>query len=80
MEYVHALTIEPQTITRDSIQRLRDSGFSDGEILEVAQVTAYFNYASRVAHGLGIELALGDDDLAPDEDDDAVYWPRAEAS
>ncbi|MCY3773899.1 MAG: alkylhydroperoxidase, partial [Gemmatimonadetes bacterium] len=32
----------------------RDSGCSDGEILEVNQVVAYFNYSNRLLNGLGV--------------------------
>lgn len=35
------------------------AGLSDGEILEVNEVTAYFAYANRTASGLGVST-LGD--------------------
>ncbi|MBM3720046.1 MAG: alkylhydroperoxidase, partial [Actinobacteria bacterium] len=35
------------------IKELRDCGFSDGEVLEINQVTAYFAYVNRVVLGLG---------------------------
>lgn len=36
--------------------RLRGAGFDDSGVLDVAQVTAYYNYANRLADGLGVEL------------------------
>ena len=33
---------------------LRDHGYEDGAILEINQVTAYFNYANRTVLGLGV--------------------------
>ena len=36
--------------------RLREVGLSDAEILDVCQVTSYYNYVNRLADGLGVEL------------------------
>ena len=33
---------------------LRAEGSDDGEILEVNQVCAYFNYSNRLLNGLGV--------------------------
>ena len=33
---------------------LRNTGCDDGEILEVNQVVAYFNYSNRLLNGLGV--------------------------
>ena len=38
---------------RSDVERLRTAGFSDGEILEINQVVAYFAYANRTVQGLG---------------------------
>jgi uncharacterized peroxidase-related enzyme len=54
--YVKTLTIFAASIRKADIQKLRDAGFSDGEILEINQVCAYFNYANRTVLGLGVEL------------------------
>ena len=35
-------------------EALRSAGCDDGEILEVNQVCAYFNYSNRVLNGLGV--------------------------
>ena len=40
--------------TRD-LDRLRTHGFDDRAIHDAAQVVAYFNYITRIAHALGVE-------------------------
>lgn len=57
LNYAKALTVSPSSIQEDDIMRLRRVGFSDGEILEINQVCAYFNYANRTVLGLGVNLA-----------------------
>ena len=54
LEYAQTLTCDPAKLTADRIDLLRAAGFSDGEVLEINQVTAYFNYANRTVLGLGI--------------------------
>ena len=39
------------------IIRLQEIGINDGEILEVNQVVAYFNYSNRLLNGLGVSTA-----------------------
>jgi alkylhydroperoxidase family enzyme len=38
------------------VAKLRDEGFTDTDILHIAEVTAYYAYANRIADGLGIPL------------------------
>jgi uncharacterized peroxidase-related enzyme len=56
LQYARQLTLSPATIREDEIMTLRRAGFSDGEILEINQVAAYFNYANRTVLGLGVDL------------------------
>jgi alkylhydroperoxidase family enzyme len=39
---------------RSDVEALRAAGCDDGEILEVNQVCAYFNYSNRLLNGLGV--------------------------
>jgi uncharacterized peroxidase-related enzyme len=55
LEYAVKLTRTPSAVTREDVQALRGHGLSDEAILEVAQVTALFNYYNRLADGLGID-------------------------
>jgi len=54
LAYAEKLTRTPADITEGDVAALRDSGWDDGDILEVNQVTAYFNYANRTVLGLGV--------------------------
>jgi uncharacterized peroxidase-related enzyme len=56
LDYAVKLTLSPRTMGRRDVERLRDAGLSDAEILDVCQVTAYYNYVNRLADGLGVEL------------------------
>ena len=40
-------------------QPLRDLGFSDEGVLEVAHIVGIFNYLTRLADGLGLQLDPG---------------------
>lgn len=56
LRYAEVLTRAPQAVTRSHIDALRAAGWSDGEILEINQVCAYFSYANRTVLGLGCAL------------------------
>ncbi|MEO0881302.1 MAG: peroxidase-related enzyme [Pseudomonadota bacterium] len=51
--YAAKLTRSPGDMVEADIDALRAAGFDDGEILEINQVTAYFNYGNRASLGLG---------------------------
>jgi len=55
IEYARTLTRAPGEITRAAVDACRAAGADDGEILEVNQVCAYFNYSNRVLNGLGVD-------------------------
>ena len=54
LAYAEQLALEPAEMTENEIDILRRSGWSDGEILEINQITAYFCYANRIVLGLGV--------------------------
>ncbi len=56
LDYVAELTRMPSAVARDHVEALRESGFSDRAILDVAQITAYFAFVTRMASGLGVTL------------------------
>lgn len=56
LEYAVRLTIKPSNITDEEINILRNHGCIDREILDVCQITSYFNFVNRMAEGLGVEL------------------------
>jgi uncharacterized peroxidase-related enzyme len=54
--YVQKLTKEPYNIKENDVKALRKVGFTDRDIFDINQVTAYFNYVNRIADGLGVAL------------------------
>ncbi len=56
LRYAEKLTREPSAVTESDVMSLRREGFTDTDILHVAEVVAYFAYANRIADGLGISL------------------------
>ena len=54
LQYAAKLTTNVANMRQDDIKALRDAGCDDGEILEVNQVVAYFNYSNRLLNGLGV--------------------------
>lgn len=55
-DYAVKLTERPEDMEEADVVALRDAGLRDAEILDVCQVTAYYNYVNRLADGLGVEL------------------------
>jgi uncharacterized peroxidase-related enzyme len=56
LEYAEKLTLTPSAMTEEDVQKLRDVGWTDRDILDIVHVCAYFNFRTRVVDGLGLEL------------------------
>jgi uncharacterized peroxidase-related enzyme len=54
LRYAAKLTEAVGAMDAADVAALRDAGCDDGEILEVNQVCAYFNYSNRLLNGLGV--------------------------
>ena len=54
LRYSEKLTAQVGRMAEADIDALREAGCDDGEILEVNQVCAYFNYSNRLLNGLGV--------------------------
>ena len=54
LNYARKLTADVAGMDKGDIDALRHAGCDDGEILEVNQVCAYFNYSNRLLNGLGV--------------------------
>lgn len=52
--YTRKLTTDVGAMVEADIVAVRTAGADDGEILEVNQVCAYFNYSNRLLNGLGV--------------------------
>jgi uncharacterized peroxidase-related enzyme len=53
-DHAALLTASPGKITSADLDKLRKHGFDERAILDLTLVTAYFNFANRVASGLGL--------------------------
>jgi uncharacterized peroxidase-related enzyme len=56
LDYAVKLTRSPAGASLDDIEALRDAGFDDRAILDIAQIVAYFAFVNRLACGLGVTL------------------------
>lgn len=74
LEYAATLTTTPSKMEEGNIEALREAGFDDGEILEINQVAAYFNYANRTVLGLGCSTDGDVIGLSPNNSDDPNDW------
>ena len=72
--YAAQLTKAPSAITEADIDALRGAGWSDGEILEINQVAAYFAYANRTVLGLGVDTKGDQLGLSPSNSSNETDW------
>lgn len=54
LAYAIKLTVMPGEMVKADVEALRDTGFSDRDILDIAEVTGYYAYVNRIADGLGV--------------------------
>ena len=52
--YATKLTSTPADVTAEDVAGLRRAGFTDRDVLDIVEVTAYYAYANRIADGLGV--------------------------
>ena len=52
--YAVKLTRAPADMTMNDVDGLRQAGFTDRDVLDIVEVTAYYAYANRIADGLGV--------------------------
>ena len=74
MFYAKGLTLAPANLTEADATGLRNAGWTDGEILEINQVCAYFNYANRTVLGLGCSTDGDILGLSPGNSDNPDDW------
>ena len=56
LSYAVKLTESPAEMVESDVAALRHVGFTDVDILHIAEVTAYYAYVNRIADGLGVPL------------------------
>ena len=57
LEYTEKLTLTPAMMEEKDIQALRDVGWDDRDVLDIASACAYFNFRVRIVDGLGLETS-----------------------
>ena len=56
LHYAVKLTLSPQDMVEADVVGLRTAGFSDTDILHIADVVGYYAYVNRIADGLGVPV------------------------
>ena len=56
LDFATKLTREPAAMQESDVITLREHGLSDEQILSVALITCTFNFMTRLADGLGVEV------------------------
>ncbi len=74
INYAKKLTLALRKVNENDVKDLQQVGFTDGEILEINQVTSYFNYVNRSVLGLGANTKDDIIGLSPIENDDPENW------
>ncbi|MGB0386780.1 MAG: carboxymuconolactone decarboxylase family protein [Ardenticatenaceae bacterium] len=74
LQYAEHLTRSPADIDESKLVAMRQTGLTDGEILEVNQVVSYFAYANRTVLGLGISTKGDILGLSPNSSDQPDNW------
>ncbi len=54
-EFAIKLTLDPDRMDAEDIEKLKSLGLDDHQITVAVQVISYFNYINRIADSLGIE-------------------------
>ena len=54
LDFAVKLSQTPEELERSDVERLRQAGYSDQDILHIVELTAIFNYNGRLANGLGL--------------------------
>jgi uncharacterized peroxidase-related enzyme len=53
LDYAVKLTREPEAMREEDVQALRAAGWTDEDVMDIAEVTGMFNFSNRMASGLG---------------------------
>ena len=56
LEYAEKITLTPSEASEQDVERLKQAGWNEIEILDIAAVTSYRNFITRIADALGVQL------------------------
>ncbi len=62
LEHTEKIALSASTMTREDVERLRQAGWNDREILDITLVACNYNFMCRLADSLGVELDEGEVD------------------
>lgn len=57
LAYAEKITVNQSEIDERDVEALKKSGWNEVEILDIAVLTAYRNFITRVADSLGVQLS-----------------------
>jgi len=55
LDFAVKLTLSPSAIEKGDVNRLRENGFTDEQIVDAVHCIGYFNFINRVLDGLGVD-------------------------
>ena len=76
LEYAEKVTLHGEQVDKADIEGLRKAGWSDKEILDIAAVTCYRIFISRMADALGVDLTEDYKNLRKDYVDSLMVGKR----
>ncbi|MEE8074151.1 MAG: peroxidase [Candidatus Binatia bacterium] len=56
LDYAKKITLQGDQVSEEDVEGLRKAGWNDREVLEIAALTCYRIFISRMADALGVEL------------------------
>ena len=56
LEYAEKITVSPSEVDEPDVWKLKQAGWSEAEILDIAALTSYRNFITRIADSLGVQL------------------------
>ena len=59
LDFAAKLTLRTASMQQADVQEMRNLGLSDEQILSTVLITCLFNFMTRLADGLGVELPEG---------------------
>ena len=59
LDFAAKLTLKPTSMQHADVQKLSKLGLSDEQILSTVLITCLFNFMTRLADGLGVEVPEG---------------------
>jgi uncharacterized protein YciW len=63
LEYAEKITLTPSAVDEREVERLKEAGWNEIEILDIAAVTSYRNFITRYASQLDIDIEDAEMDI-----------------